>query len=217
MTPRERPAAAEPAAPPPAATGGKIQELRVDDAAVQAAMAVQAAKEARAARLQGSEEAGPNFEPEPEPEPPASTEARGVAFRVTRTLATVACCVCGAPIDANPLTMCGPCIATHGNITRDLPSRSELNNCHDCDRYLLPPKQWVVAGWESRELMAVCLKKIRGLNKLKLVDASFIWTEPHSKRVKVKITVQDDVYSGTGGPLALPLRLSLSRCAPHSI
>ena len=26
-----------------------------------------------------------------------------------------------------------------------------------------------------------------------LVDAGFIWTEPHSKRVKVKLTVQKEV------------------------
>lgn len=43
------------------------------------------------------------------------------------------------------------------------------------------------SGWgqyelESRELLSVCLKKINGLNRLRLVDASWIWTEPHSKR-----------------------------------
>ena len=138
---------------------------------------------------------------------------------MTRTLATVACCVCGAHIEANPLTMCGPCIATNGDITSELPKSCELQHCRSCDRYLLPPKSWVVADWESRELLAVCLKKIKGLSKLKLIDASFIWsaphplrlqppswlaltarsarTEPHSRRVKVKLTVQADVYSGT--------------------
>jgi hypothetical protein len=31
-------------------------------------------------------------------------------------------------------------------------------------------------------LQALCLKKIKGLDKkVKLVDASFIWTEPHSR------------------------------------
>jgi hypothetical protein len=105
-----------------------------------------------------------------------------VAYRVTRTLATVACCVCGAPIAANPLTMCAPCIATNGNVAKALPRRSELHNCRNCDRYQLPRKLWVAADWESRELMTVCLKKLKGLSKLKLVDAQFIWTEPHSKR-----------------------------------
>jgi NMD protein affecting ribosome stability and mRNA decay len=28
------------------------------------------------------------------------------------------------------------------------------------------------------------------LNQVKLVDAGFIWTEPHSMRLKVKLTIQ---------------------------
>ena len=30
-----------------------------------------------------------------------------------------------------------------------------------------------------------------------MVDAAFIWTEPHSRRLKVKITVQKEVLNGT--------------------
>jgi len=53
----------------------------------------------------------------------------------------------------------------------------------------------VDAGRESRQLLAVCLKKIPALRKkVKLVDADFIWTEPHSKRVKVKVTIQKEVF-----------------------
>lgn len=43
----------------------------------------------------------------------------------------------------------------------------------------------------------MCLRKLRGLNKVRIVDASFIWTEPHSRRVKVKITVQQEAFQGT--------------------
>jgi nonsense-mediated mRNA decay protein 3 len=56
---------------------------------------------------------------------------------------------------------------------------------------------WVVAQLESRELLAICLKKLKGLNKVKLVDAGFIWTEPHSRRVKVKLTIQKEAFSNT--------------------
>ena len=123
------------------------------------------------------------LEPQPEPLPePEPAEARGVAYHVTRTPAMVACCICGATIAANPVSMCPPCIATTGNVAGSLPSRCDLQNCRTCNRYLLPRKVWTAAGWESRELMAVCLKKLKGLSKLKLVDAQFIWTEPHSKR-----------------------------------
>ncbi len=60
-------------------------------------------------------------------------------------------------------------------------------------RYFNPPTQWVVADLESKELLSVCLKRVRGLNKIKLVDAGFIWTEPHSRRLKVKLTIQKEV------------------------
>jgi nonsense-mediated mRNA decay protein 3 len=38
--------------------------------------------------------------------------------------------------------------------------------------------------------MALCLKKLKNLNKVKLIDANFLWTEPHSKRIKVKLSIQ---------------------------
>lgn len=60
----------------------------------------------------------------------------------------------------------------------------------------MPPSSWVVATPESRELLALCLKKLRGLGRIRIIDASFIWTEPHSRRIKVKITVQDSVSDG---------------------
>jgi len=53
---------------------------------------------------------------------------------------------------------------------------------------------------ESRELMALCLGKVSGIKRqanLKLIDASWIWTEPHSMRLKVRLTVQKEVQQGT--------------------
>ena len=60
----------------------------------------------------------------------------------------------------------------------------------------MPPTSYIMAPPESRELLALCLKKLRGLSKVRIVDAHFIWTEPHSRRIKVKITVQDSVSDG---------------------
>ncbi|PSN51422.1 60S ribosomal export protein NMD3 [Blattella germanica] len=62
--------------------------------------------------------------------------------------------------------------------------------------YLQPPAEWVHCALESRELLALCLKKLKGLNRVKLVDAGFVWTEPHSKRLKVKLTVHGEVLGG---------------------
>ena len=59
--------------------------------------------------------------------------------------------------------------------------------------YLQPPSAWVSCPLESRELLSLCLKKIKGLSKVHLVDAGFVWTEPHSKRIKVKLTIQKEV------------------------
>ncbi|KAK5081909.1 ribosome-binding protein [Exophiala xenobiotica] len=46
------------------------------------------------------------------------------------------------------------------------------------------------------ELLALCLRKLRGLSKVRIIDASFLWTEPHSRRIKVKITVQQEAFEG---------------------
>ncbi|RYO98924.1 hypothetical protein DL764_006957 [Monosporascus ibericus] len=80
--------------------------------------------------------------------------------------------------------------------TEGVQREATLHYCRDCDRWLLPPSSWVAAAPESRELLALCLKKLRGLQKVRIVDASFIWTEPHSRRVRVKLTIQDSVSDG---------------------
>lgn len=70
-----------------------------------------------------------------------------------------------------------------------------MHFCRDCDRWFMPPNSWAVAHPESRELLAICLKKLH-ISRVRVVDAAFIWTEPHSRRIKVKITVQDSVAHG---------------------
>lgn len=54
-----------------------------------------------------------------------------------------------------------------------------------------------MAAPESKELLAICLRRLRGLSKVRIIDASFIWTEPHSRRIKVKITIQQEAFQGT--------------------
>jgi len=36
-------------------------------------------------------------------------------------------------------------------------------------------------------MLTLLLKKIKGLNKVEVQSASFVWTEPHSKRFKLKV------------------------------
>jgi len=44
--------------------------------------------------------------------------------------------------------------------------------------------------------MALCLHKVSGLKNVKLVDASWVWTEPHYMRIKTKLTIQKQVEQG---------------------
>ena len=99
--------------------------------------------------------------------------------------------MCGTPITPNTSNMCGNCLATKVDITEGISKQLIVHHCRGCDRYLRPP--WTQVKPESKELMALLLRKIRGLKKVKLIDANFIWTEPHSKRIKVKLKVQKEV------------------------
>lgn len=68
--------------------------------------------------------------------------------------------------------------------------------CKDCERWLQPPTSWVTAALESKELLALCLRKLKGLSKVRIIDAGFQWTEPHSRRIHVKITIQQEAFQG---------------------
>ncbi len=106
------------------------------------------------------------------------------------------CCECGTAIEPNPSNRCVACLRSKVDISADVPKQVVLYFCKFCERYLNPPSNWVAAGLESKELMALCLKRLKGIDSnkgLRLVDASFVWTEPHSKRIKVKVTVQGQV------------------------
>ncbi|CAK9807411.1 60S ribosomal export protein NMD3 [Anthophora plagiata] len=108
----------------------------------------------------------------------------------------VLCCICGIGIEPNPAHMCVACLRTQVDITKDIPKQATIHFCKGCERYLQPPVEWIHAALESRELLTLCLKKLKGLNQVKLIDAGFVWTEPHSMRLKVKLTVQAEVMAG---------------------
>lgn len=93
--------------------------------------------------------------------------------------------------------MCYDCIKLTVDITDGIPREANISFCRNCERFLQPPGQWIRADLESRELLAICLRRLRGLSKVRLVDASFIWTEPHSRRIRVKLAVQGEALSNT--------------------
>lgn len=105
------------------------------------------------------------------------------------------CCLCGAQMVYNPSGMCLACLKSRVDITQDLQKENIVHFCRNCGRYLRPP--WMHLELESPELLQLCLKKIKGLNKVKMIDANFVYTEPHSRRLKVKVTVQKEVHTNT--------------------
>jgi len=111
-------------------------------------------------------------------------------------IATVLCCSCGMPMAPNQTMRCAQCLKAEVSIIEGISRQCVLSQCRNCNRYNMPP--WRSCEPESRELLGLCLKRIKGLGKdVRLVDAAFIWTEEHSKRIKVKITVQKEVANSS--------------------
>ncbi|KAG8527440.1 ribosome-binding protein [Bacidia gigantensis] len=127
---------------------------------------------------------------------PVTLPSRSLA---PQTAATILCCNCGAAIDGSAAAgaLCNDCLKLSVDISQGIPREAILLTCRDCERWLQPPAHWVTAAPESRELLALCLRKLTGLQRIRIIDASFIWTEPHSRRIKVKIVIQQEAFQGT--------------------
>jgi nonsense-mediated mRNA decay protein 3 len=121
------------------------------------------------------------------------------------TMLKVLCCMCGVPIQPNPSNTCPSCLATKADVTKGISTEATLHQCRGCQRWHLDAGKWIACELESRELMTLCLKNVSGLDKpssaggekVRLIDASWIWTEPHSMRLKVRLTIQKEVQLGT--------------------
>ncbi|EFA82234.1 60S ribosomal export protein [Heterostelium album PN500] len=116
-------------------------------------------------------------------------------FTPVHSVSHILCCLCGVVIPSNPSNMCVNCIRSQVDITEGIPKQLIIQWCRGCNRYLQPPNHWAMCELESRELLTLCIKRIKGLNQVKLVDAGWVWTEPHSRRLKVKLTIQKEVFS----------------------
>lgn len=121
-----------------------------------------------------------------------------IAHESEVTYGKILCCFCGILIDPNQSNMCIGCLRARTDITDGIPKQSSIYFCKGCERYQQDQGKWIRAELESNELLTLCLKKLKGLNKVEMIDAAFVWTEPHSKRIRVKLTIQKDlVGSGT--------------------
>nr|GAT61061.1 predicted protein [Mycena chlorophos] len=109
----------------------------------------------------------------------------------------ILCADCGTPIAPNSANLCVACLRNSVDITEGIPKQASVSFCRNCERFLSPPQTWTLARPESPELLSICLRKLKGLNKVRLTEAHFIWTEPHSKRLRVSITIQKEVLTST--------------------
>lgn len=117
-------------------------------------------------------------------------------FNVHQTVGSVLCCKCGISMAPNAANMCVRCLRSEVDITEGLQKHVIIMWCPECESYLQPPRTWIKAQLESKELLTFCVKRLKNLNKVRLINAEFVWTEPHSKRIKVKLKVQKEVLNG---------------------
>ena len=122
---------------------------------------------------------------------PKSKYNQSVNASSMMTYSKIVCCICGITIDANSEGICEACAKKNIDITTGITKTGVLTYCRTCERYKRPP--WMKCEKESQDMMNLCLSKIKGLNKVQLIDSSFVWTEPHSKEIKLKLTVQKEI------------------------
>ncbi|KAL0921985.1 hypothetical protein M5K25_005941 [Dendrobium thyrsiflorum] len=118
-------------------------------------------------------------------------------FLPSQTLGSVLCCICGVSMPPNPANMCVRCLRSRVDITEGLPRHASLVYCPECRCYLQPPRTWIRADLESKELLTFCLRRLKPLTRhVRIVNAEFVWTEPHSKRIKLRLRVQKEALNG---------------------
>lgn len=112
----------------------------------------------------------------------------------------VGCCLCGVAIDPNRSNTCADCLKSQVDITAEISKQERIYFCKSCGRYSNDEIKYISADLESTELLALCLKTIRGLGKGKgksasarIVDATWKWTEPHSMRLKINMIVEKEL------------------------
>ncbi|XP_047059980.1 60S ribosomal export protein NMD3-like [Lolium rigidum] len=120
-------------------------------------------------------------------------------FVPTHTAGTVLCCMCGVSMQPNPANMCARCLRARVDITEGVPRNAAVVYCPDCFSYLQPPRSWVKAGPESPELMQILLRRLKhplARLRVSLSGAEFVFSEPHSKRLRLKLRLRREVLNG---------------------
>ena len=106
------------------------------------------------------------------------------------------CCLCGASMQYNAAAMCVTCLRGQVDITDGIKRHLECLDCGKCGRWHVSGDHWMHMELESVVLMQHCIKKM-ALDKreVRIIDTTWIWTEPHSKRLKVAVDIEKEVMN----------------------
>lgn len=122
----------------------------------------------------------------------------------------IPCCLCGTMILPNAANQCPSCHAQNFDLKSLIQGNKVgdpliIHQCRQCRRFnaRADTDHYQYCEPESPQLLTICLKHIPILNKkghsnqtynkIHIVDTSWIWTEPHSMRLKLRLTVRTDV------------------------
>ncbi|GJM91840.1 hypothetical protein PR202_ga08257 [Eleusine coracana subsp. coracana] len=109
------------------------------------------------------------------------------------------CCTCGVAMAPNAANTCARCLRSRVDVTEGAPRRAAMVYCPTSSSYLQLPRSWLRAAPESPELMQILLRRVhRPLARLgvTLAAAEFVFTEPHSKRPKLRFRLRREVLHG---------------------
>jgi len=122
----------------------------------------------------------------------------------------IPCCLCGTMIVPNNANQCPSCLAQNFDLKSMVQGNKVgdpiiVHQCRQCRRFntRIDSDHYQYCEPESHELLTICLKHVPILNKkghsnqtynkVHVVDASWIWTEPHSMRLKLRLDIKTDV------------------------
>jgi nonsense-mediated mRNA decay protein 3 len=119
------------------------------------------------------------------------------------TAVKIPCCLCGVLILPNEANQCSACLSQQFDLKELLQPKGEpiaIHQCRQCRQFARTDTVYESCEPESPQLLSICLKHIPGFvqtkstqTKLQILDAIWVWTEPHSMRLKVRVTVRAEV------------------------
>ncbi len=129
---------------------------------------------------------------------------------ISNAVNKIPCCLCGTMILPNAANQCPSCLAQDFDLKSMVQGNKVgdpliVHQCRQCRCFNTRPDSdhYQYCEPESPQLLTICLKHIPILNKkghsnqtynkIHVVDTSWIWTEPHSMRLKLRLTVRTDV------------------------